>query len=136
LFEFKRRFGKIVMALGAMVLVGTGLVAGAAPASASTIPTGQLQICAQGNYAAFVHVLPVDLGGGATTMGFASSIQNPGSCWINNVSTFDRWAQVDVVGIRPDGSEFYITSYWVNSSVSGLGIGTQGTVEAPYVYIW
>lgn len=132
--KVKNSVRRIAAGLGVAGLLSAGLVlAGTASASASTIPFGELQICAQGNYGAFVHVLPPP----GTTLGdFASTIQWPGQCWTEPVTTDGQWAQVDVVGLRSDGSEFYIGSEWYNSSVSGMGIGAEGSSDSPYIWTW
>jgi hypothetical protein len=128
---------RIAVALGATALVAVpAAVTTSTPASASTIPYGHLQLCAQGNYRAVVHVLPVYLPGGDYLGGFESTIQWPGQCWIESVDTRGQWAQVDVVGLRKDGSRFYIGSRWYNSSVSGMGLGAEGTQWNPYIWTW
>jgi hypothetical protein len=136
----KNAIKRVVMTIGASGLLAAALAALAAsataPASASTIPDGKLQLCVQGNYPAFIHVLPASLGSGATTRGLASHLVSPGDCWISSANTAGQWAQVDVVGIRDDGSQFYIGSQWYNSSVSGLGLGAEGSEESPYIWHW
>lgn len=133
----KNSVRRIAAGLGVAGVLGAGLVlASAATASASTIPGGQLQICAQGNYDVFVHVLPEPLPGGGTSLETYSTLETPGSCWQEPVNTDGQWAQVDVVGVNPDGFQFYIGSEWYNSSVSGLGIGAEGTNTSPYLYTW
>jgi hypothetical protein len=108
-------------------------------ASASTIPNGQLQICSQGNYWSYIHVLsaPVPGGNGMTTQTFASTLVAPGTCWKQPVNTLGAWVQVDVVGLyNTSGHEFYIGSQWYNSSVAGLGIGAEGTTTSPFIWTW
>ncbi len=125
------------MALGATALVAVpAAVATSAAASASTIPYGNVQLCAQGNYGAFVHVLPVYLGNGLWTGDVTSTVQPAGACWMQRVNTGGQWAQVDVVGIHSDGSEFYIGSRWYNSGVSGIGLGAEGTEWSPSIWTW
>lgn len=108
------------------------------PASASTIQTGKLQFCAQGNYAGYVHVHAVrDPGTGLSRGDFASYVVPKGQCWIAPIDTLGQWAQVDVVGFyNVSGKEFYIGTAWVNSSVSGLGLGAEGTTTDPFMYQW
>jgi hypothetical protein len=130
--SMKRRIG--ALAAGVAMAAGLGLSA-AAPASASTIPNGKIQICAQGNYPVFIHILPRSLGNGATTHGLRSAIFGPGQCWIFDFNTLGGANQVDVVGLRPDGSEFYIGSQWWNSS-TGLGLGAQGSPSNAYIWQW
>jgi len=122
-----------VSGLAAAAVVGLG----ATSASASTIQNGYLQLCAQGNYSAFVHVLPVDLGGGLTTRSYESFVVPAGQCWWAPVDTAGQWAQVDVVGIYNDsGQEFYIGSEWYNGNVSGMGIGAEGASTSPWIQTW
>jgi hypothetical protein len=127
-----RRIGAMAAAVAAAV--GLGLSA-AAPASASTIPNGQIQICAQGDYPAFIHILPRDLGEYGSTGGLATVNIPPGQCQIYNFDTAGGYNQVDVVGIRPDGSEFYLGSHWWNSA-TGLGLGAQGNPSNAYIWHW
>jgi hypothetical protein len=135
--KMKNSVRRIATGLGVAGLLSAGVVlASAGSASASTIPGGQLQLCAQGNYSAFVHVLSEPLPGGGTSREFESTIQSPGQCWQEPVDTAGQWAQVDVVGIYPDGSQFYIGSESYNSSVAGMGIGAEGTTDSPYIWTW
>ncbi|MCX2731487.1 hypothetical protein OOZ19_14675 [Saccharopolyspora sp. NFXS83] len=106
-----------------------------ATASASTVPDGQVQICAQGDYAAYVDIHPVELGGGMTSPGFMSTVQKPGSCWQSKVNTSGATAPVDVWGIRADGSKFHVGASSFNSK-TGLGLGAQGTAAAPSMAQW
>ena len=135
--KVKNSVRRIAVGLGVAGLLSAGAVlAGTATASASTIPFGELQLCAQGNYPAFVHVLSVQGPNGLSTGDSASTIQSPGQCWMSPVNTLGQWAQVDVVGLHPDGSQFYIGSEWYNSSVSGMGIGAEGSSDSPFIWTW
>lgn len=129
----------LLTALGLSGVVAATLVSGASSASASTIPNGHIQICAQGNYPVYLHVLskPIPNSGGATTQSFASFVVSPGNCWWNDFSftTFGMSVQADVVGLRPNGQEFYIGSKWWNSS-GGLGIGAKGDQNSPWLQTW
>ena len=129
----KKRIG--ALAAGVAMAAGLGLSA-ATSASASTIPNGQIQICAQGNYRAYIHILPRTINdSGFNTGGMASVLINPGQCRIYTFNTHGGANQVDVVGIRPDGSEFYIGSQWWNSN-TGLGLGAQGSPSNAYIWQW
>jgi hypothetical protein len=131
------------LAVGLAGLVAAAVVAGAASASASTIPNGHIQICAQGDYPVFIHVLsePIPNSGGATTQSFESPVVSPNqgsnSCWWNqnSFSTGGQQVQVDVVGVHQNGSQFYIRSERWNGS-SGLGIGAEGSESSPWVETW
>ncbi|WP_190812458.1 hypothetical protein [Saccharopolyspora pogona] len=132
----KNAVKRVVVGLGATGLLSGALLAGTvATASASTIPNGYIQICAQGNYSAYVEVHPAELGGGMTTGGMASTIQRPGNCWMQKLSTHGVDAPVDVWGIRPDGSTFHVGAASYNSK-DGLGLGAQGTVSRPTMAKW
>lgn len=127
---------RITAGLAAVVATAGLATATATSASASTIPNGQIQLCAQGNYPAYIHILDRQINdSGASTGGFASTIVNPGDCWITSFNTHGGANQVDVVGLRPDGSEFYIGSQWWNSA-TGLGLGAEGSPESPYIWQW
>jgi hypothetical protein len=121
--------------VGALAIAG--LTVSASAASASTIANGHIQICAQGDYPAFIHILSETIpnSGGATTGSLESPIQSPGSCWWTAFDTRGQWVQVDVVGIHSNGQEFYIRSYWWNSS-GGLGIGAEGDQWSPWTQTW
>jgi hypothetical protein len=129
----KRRIGALMA--GVAMATGLGLSA-AAPASASTIPNGKIQICAQGNYWAYIHILPRYIGGGGmSTRTMTSVAVRPGECEIYSFNTLGGANQVDVVGLRPDGSEFYIGSQWWNSA-TGLGLGARNTPSNPTIWQW
>lgn len=126
--------GTVAAAAGAMLIASSGQNY----ASASTIPAGQLQICAQGDYTAYITQRPAPIPGtNMTTRGMSSRAVAPSQCWMQPVNTSGQWARVDVFGIRPDGSQFSLGSQWYNSSVSGLGIGAEGKLSTgPYVWVW
>ncbi len=135
-----KKLKRVAAAIGATSVLSGAVIAGSmGVASASTISSGHIQICAQGNYPAFIHVLsePVPNAGGETTRSFQSATVNPGQCWWNDqsFSTLGQWVQVDVVGIHSNGQQFYIRSYWWNSS-GGLGIGAEGDQRSPWTETW
>ena len=137
--SIKKTIKRVTAPLAATGLVGAAIVGvGATPAAASTIQNGWLQLCAQGNYSAFIHVLPVNLGNGATTEDYQSPIVRAGGpCWWAPVNTDNQWAQVDVVGIyNGSGQQFYIGSEWYNGNVSGMGIGAEGSSTSPWIQKW
>jgi hypothetical protein len=132
----KTMIRRTLRALGVAGVLVAGVVAGAAPASASAIPNGHIQFCAQGGYSGYIHILSAPIPGtGATTPSLASTIQNPGNCWWTSFNTSGQWVQVDVVGIHSNGSEFYINSYWWNSR-TGLGIGAEGGENSAWTQEW
>lgn len=134
------------------VLAVTGALAGlaasmtTATASASTIQKGWLQICAQGNYPAYVHVLsePIPNSPGMYTGEWVSPAMTPGvsvdgapaGCLWKQVPTDNVWVQVDVVGLKPNGQEFWLGDEWYNSNVSGMGIGAEGTPSNYSIATW
>jgi hypothetical protein len=60
-----------------------------------------------------------------------------GDCLLKPIDTDGLSAKVELFGRRPDGSFFSLGNQQYNSSVSGLGIGTEGSWSAgPYVWIW
>lgn len=140
--SMKRIGRRAVVAAGLFGAVMTAIVAGAADASASTIPDGHIQICAQGNYRVFIRVLsePVP-NSNLLTAGLRSATVSPNkgsaSCWKNpgTFTTLGQTVQVDVVGVKSDGSDFYIASEWWNSA-TGLGIGAEGTTSSPWLETW
>ncbi|SRR6266568_4633746 len=128
---------RIGVALAATALVAVPVaVATSSPASASTIPYGNLQLCAQGSYPAYVHVLSEPTGSGGRSPETISTIVSPGQCWMYPVNTSGVWAQVDIVGLRSDGSDFWVGDSWYNSSVSGIGLGAEGSQWNYWYWQW
>jgi hypothetical protein len=131
---------RALVALGLTGAMAATVIVGAANASASTIPNGHIQICAQGTYPTFLHVLlaPSNSGDAGPFESFVVfPNQGSNSCWWNEtpISTNGQWVQVDVVGFRANGAEFYIGSKWWNSDY-GLGIGAEGSESAPWIQTW
>lgn len=129
----------MLAALGIAGVLAAVSAVGAADASASTIPNGHIQICAQGSYPAFIHVLSKNLGNGLSTGTFSSAVESPNegssSCWWTQFDTHGQSVQVDVVGLDSNGNQFYIGSRWWNSS-TGLGIGAEGSSSSPWIETW
>ncbi|MEU6131468.1 hypothetical protein ABZ805_20040 [Saccharopolyspora sp. NPDC047091] len=121
---------------GAVALLGGALLAGTvgATAASAAVP-GKIEFCAQGDYAAYVEVHSVDLGGGMSSPGMASTIQNPGQCWNHDFSSAGPNAPVDVWGIRADGSTFHVGASTYNAG-SGIGLGAQGSEGNPSMVQW
>jgi hypothetical protein len=138
-----RSFGRrTLVTLGLTSAVVATVIVGAANASASTIPNDHIQICAQGTYPVFIHVLSAPIpNANEITATFESFIvfpnQGANSCWWNQIpfTTSGQWVQVDVVGMHANGSEFYIGSKWWNSQ-GGLGIGAEGNESSPWIQTW
>jgi len=85
--------------LTAVGLAGGALVSlGAAPASASTIQNGWLQICAQGNYSAQIDIAPPESGSGQGALVLSSIVVAPGMCWWHSEDTDDQWVPMTVIG--------------------------------------
>ncbi|MEV0406598.1 hypothetical protein [Actinoallomurus sp. NPDC050550] len=131
--------GAVAASAGALLVAGSGLN----PAAASTIPTGELQICAQGDYSAFIQPVASATSRENQTaatparQSLANEIVSPGHCFVLPFDTYGQWARVEVTGVRPDGSQFSLGSQWYNSSVSGLGIGAEGSWSTgPFVWTW
>ncbi|MFR9730973.1 hypothetical protein ACL03H_17245 [Saccharopolyspora sp. MS10] len=124
------------ISVGAAALLGGAVLAGTVGATAaSAAEPGKVEFCAQGNYAAYVEIHPVDLGGGSSSAGMASTIQNPGQCWKHSFDSAGATAPVDVWGIRADGSTFHVgaSSY---TTGAGIGLGAQGTPANPSMVQW
>jgi hypothetical protein len=125
-----RKLKLAVAALGtAGALSGAVIVGGTAAASASTIPGGHVQICAQGNYTAYI-VFPY-------RGGFSSTLVPQGQCWWDYMGG-NSWEPINVYGIwntHPDQS-FYIGTEWYDGAVSGIGIGAEGVTTSPYLETW
>lgn len=131
---------RALTAAGVAGALAATAVAGATDASASTIPDGHIQLCAQGSYGVFLHILSVPIPNSAAITGSVDSIvlhPNEGwnSCWWTPWNTHGQRAQVDIVEVRPDGSQFYIGSKWWNSD-TGLGIGAEGSESHPWLQTW
>ena len=134
---FTKLFKRTAVVVALCGAVGAAVTVGATEASASTIPAGHIQICAQGSYSAYIHVLSEPVPGTSEyTRDFSSPIQTQGECWWTAFDTSGASVQVDVVGVhQSNGQDFYIGSYWWNSS-SGMGIGAEGSESAPWMEQW
>jgi hypothetical protein len=121
---------RAAIAVGATSLISGIAIAGtAAAASASTIGVGQVQICAQGNYAAYI-VFP-------RRGGYTSTIVPQGQCWIKTMGGV-KSEPIEVYGVwntHPDQS-FYIGTEWYDGADSGIGIGAEGVSTSPYLWTW
>lgn len=122
---------KRISAGAAALLGGAVLAATAGATAASAAESGVVEFCAKGNYAAYVEFEPT--GGGDA--GMASTVQNPGQCWKQEVGRAGTSIPVNVWGVRADGSNFYVgsTDYVTDA---GIGLGAQGTVKAPSLTQW
>ncbi|MEZ0095369.1 hypothetical protein [Streptacidiphilus sp. EB129] len=121
-----RRVLATVAATAALSAVAVGVAAG--PASASTISNGFVQVCAQGKYAAYA-TFPY-------RGGFSTTVVNPGDCWYGWMGG-DSWEPIDVYGIYPGSPKpIDLGEVWYNGSVSGIGIGAEGTTDNYYYYTW
>jgi hypothetical protein len=124
------RLKRIVAAVSTVgVLSGVVIAASAGVASASTIPTGRVQLCAQGNYAAYLQF--PDRGG------LESALVPQGQCWDQYMGG-NSWEPIKVYGVwntNPNQS-FYIGTEWYDGAVSGIGIGAEGVTTAPCLWTW
>ncbi|MCE0537919.1 hypothetical protein LWF15_20710 [Kineosporia rhizophila] len=130
--------GRRLLAICAAASAATGIGAVAAPAaSASTIPPGHIQICAQGDYHSSIQIVSQPIPGVlATTGGLDMVPVAPGGpCSMTEFDTHGATVEVRVWGFAPDGTAFPMHSQFYNSA-QGLGIGTQGTSSAPYYWLW
>jgi len=135
--SLRKAIRRIGLAVAATALVAVPVaVATSSPASASTVPYGYLQFCAQGSYPAYVHVLSEPLPTGGTSRSYWSTVVRPGQCWMSPVNTAGVWAQVDIGGLRSNGSEFWVGNSWYNSSVSGIGLGADGSEWNHWYWQW
>ncbi len=123
------RLKRIVAAASTVgVLSGAVIAASAGVASASTIPKGYVQLCAQGNYTAYLSF---------PDLGKTSTLVPPGQCWDHYVGG-NSWEPIKVYGVwntNPSQS-FYIGTEWYDGAVSGIGIGAEGVTTAPYLWTW
>ncbi|MPY32762.1 hypothetical protein FNH09_16230 [Streptomyces adustus] len=94
----------------------TGLLAGtASSASASTIQNQWVQLCAQGNYAAYVEF---------PYRGYSSSfVVGPGECQWWNRPSIGTWEPINVVDAWTGK---VVGTTWYKGDVSGVGIGAEG----------
>ncbi|MGI4896067.1 MAG: Hsp70 family protein, partial [Janthinobacterium lividum] len=68
----------------------------------STLPTGQVQLCAQGNYSAYL-LIPQPASGGVAMPSVASPVVAPGQCWMAQVPTGGQSVQISLFARRGDG---------------------------------
>jgi hypothetical protein len=123
------RIMRIAVAVGTVgVLSGAGVAASVGPASASTIPKGYVQLCAQGNYRAYITFPHRKL---------QSFTVKPGTCWkeymggqgSERIRVYGWWN-------THSNQSFYIGSRKYDGAVSGIGIGAEGVTTKPYLYTW
>ncbi len=112
-------------------------------AQPSTIPVGNIQFCAQGNYNAQIQIMPAPIpGSSATPLGLYSYIlqphpDDPGkACWMIPWETYGRFVDVEITGFDPaTGQPFFVGRTQFNSH-SGLGLGAEGTSASPFWWQW
>lgn len=96
--------------------MAAGLLAGtASSASASTIQNEWVQLCAQGNYPAYLSF--------PWRGGFTSTIVDPGQCQWWNVGSDHRWEPINVIDAWSGAT---VGTTWYDGDVSGLGVGAEG----------
>ena len=124
-----KRVKHITASLGATgILAATAVAIGTGAAYASTISTGYVEVCAQGNYSAYAEF---------PYRGNVGTFVIPkGQCWYYYMGG-DTWEPIEVFGIyNTSGQSFELPTVWYNGSVSGVGIGAEGTTVNPYEYTW
>ncbi|QMU76693.1 hypothetical protein GXW83_14030 [Streptacidiphilus sp. PB12-B1b] len=123
-----RSVKRLTTALACSVLAAGALVGvNATSASASTISNGYVQLCAQGDYPAYI-VFPY-------RGGFSSTIVQPKTCWYTYMGG-NSWEPIDIYGLG-NNSVIPIGEVWYDGSVSGIGIGAEGYAsDNPYYWTW
>ncbi|MDN3359681.1 hypothetical protein [Actinomadura sp. DC4] len=107
-----------------MGVTSAALIAGAmAPAYASAIPNGHVQICAQGDYASYI-TFP-------NRSDYSSTVVSPGQCWYQELGG-NSWEPINVYNEWGG----YLATEWYNGSSSGIGIGTEGSGGSEWVTTW
>ncbi len=103
----------------------------------STIPVGNIQFCAQGDYAAMIDVHPAPVPGTRmTSRGVASVVIPPGQCWMSPLNTLGQPAEVVMTGFdNSTGQPFFVGQTEWNSAC-GLGLGAEGTSGSPFWWEW
>ena len=120
---------RIAAAMGAVgVLSGTVIAVSVGPASASTIPKGYVQLCAQGNYRAYITFPHRKI---------QSFKVKPNTCWKEYMGG-NRSEPIKVYGIwnTHPRKNFYIGTEKYDGAVSGIGIGAEGVTTKPFLYTW
>jgi hypothetical protein len=115
--------------LAATAVVSGALFVGlAAPASASTLSKGYVQVCAQGNYRAYIEF--------PNRGNMISTVVYPGTCWVRYMGG-NSWEPIEVFGkYNNGGSPFALGTVQYNGAVSGLGIGAEGTTSSGQHWMW
>lgn len=113
-------------------IAAAAVLGGAGSSYASTIAKGDVQLCAQGNYAAVLQF--PDRGG------YESTVVSPGQCWKGHMGG-NGSEPINVIGIYNTSSNtFKIGTVYFNGSTSGIGIGAEGTTAnagaGAYLYTW
>ncbi|MER6540701.1 hypothetical protein ABT215_44575 [Streptomyces sp900105755] len=115
--RFLRNAKRVGITAAVTCTMATGLLASTAgSASASTIKNEWIQLCAQGNYPAYVEF---PYRGGAS-----SFVVSPGQCQWWNWQSIGIWEPVNVVD---SWSGKIIGTEWYNGDYNGLGIGALGS---------
>jgi hypothetical protein len=118
---------RVAALVGACGLVAAGLTASTGSASASTIPSDEFQLCAQGNYP--VYATFPQRGGLATTIVF------PGDCRIWHISNNPN-ELAEIYGIDSEGGSIWV-SYATFDDASGMGIGAEGDLYGnKWIWEW
>ncbi|GGM18529.1 hypothetical protein GCM10010129_73390 [Streptomyces fumigatiscleroticus] len=134
-----KRLARFAVAGAASVgIAATMVVGGAGTGFASTISTGYVQLCAQGNYSAFVQF--------PDRNNLESVVVSPGTCWKEKLGGgyggADGYEPINVFGVFNNAphNTFKIDTVWYNGNVSGVGIGAEGTTAnagaGAYVITW
>ncbi len=124
--RFGRPIGAHAAAGGPLAFTGT-----------STIPVGNIQLCAQGDYDAVIDVHPAPVPGSEmTSKGVSSFVLPPGQCWIHALDTLGQSAEVDITGIDCSTGQTFSVGRTEWNSASGLGLGAEGTSGSPFWWEW
>jgi hypothetical protein len=122
---FFKRTRKVVMATAVAGVLAAGVLLGTAgSASASSIQNDWVQLCAQGNYSAYL-TLPYR---GPTSGRFNVPAGECRWWWMGTLNWNGGWEPIDVFE-DSYGSSSQIGTVWYNGSYSGVGIGAEGYVS-------
>ncbi|MFI7605969.1 hypothetical protein ACIBTV_12675 [Micromonospora sp. NPDC049366] len=116
-----RRVASTVIALG---VAAGALVAGPTSAAQASIGTGRIQLCAQGNYAAYLTM--------SSPTGAWESVQSPdvapGSCATWNIVRDSRYTVINVFGkYNTKSGSFWIYGLDTKPDLYGYKLAARGT---------
>jgi hypothetical protein len=113
------------------VTAGLALIPGTSGMAATT---GNLVVCARGNYPGWGDVQPINDGKGPQPASTAIAFPGGACRDVYYGTEFNTTLTIKVYGFYNNGTEFYIGTKYFNPIYQGLTIDLLGTTTDPYLY--